>query len=98
MKKTSLFFFLLFFISEQFIFAQSEKIKWFDSNSFSIKEINAFGLSPRVLEEKFNEVLPSTLDVFKTYSMELQEPSIEITSIREINTFNYNFSKLECEK
>jgi hypothetical protein len=68
---------------------ESEKIKWFDSNSFSIKEINAFGLSPRVLEEKFNEVLPSTLDVFKTYSMELQEPSIEITSIREINTFNY---------
>ena len=68
---------------------ESEKIKWFDSNSFSIKEINAFGLSPRVLEEKFNEVLPSTLDVFKTYSMELQEPSIEITSIGEINTFNY---------
>lgn len=29
MKKTSLFFFLLFFISEQFIFAQSEKIKWY---------------------------------------------------------------------
>lgn len=71
---------------------ESDKIKWFDSNSFSIKEINAFGLSPRVLEEKFNNILPSTLDIFKTYSMELQEPSIEISSINEINTINYTIN------
>ncbi len=72
---------------------ETEKIKWFDSSTFSIKEIDTSGLSPRVLEEKFNDVLPSTLDVFTTYKFELQEPYIEIQNVRETFTPNYTINE-----
>jgi len=71
---------------------ESKKIKWFDAITFSIKELDTTGLSPRVLEEKFDDILPATRDIFKTYNMELQEPSIEICSIREMDTVNYTIN------
>lgn len=71
---------------------ESKKIKWFDAISFTIEELDTIGLSPRVIEEKFNDVLPSTRDTFKTYSLELQEPYIEISSIGEMDTVNYTIN------
>jgi hypothetical protein len=71
----------------------TKEIKWFDSLSFTIKMIDTKGLSPRVLEEKFNEITSKTLDVFKTYKLELQDPYIEIQSIRETYTPNYTINQ-----
>ena len=68
--------------------ASTDTIKWFDPSSFTIQGININGLSPQVLEQKFSDILPSTIDMFKTYNLELQDPSIEIQSINEEITPN----------
>lgn len=64
-------------------------IKWFDPVSFTIKKISIDGLTPRLVYDKFVAIIPETLDTFKTYKLELQEPSIEISSIKEIDSVNY---------
>lgn len=72
------------------IYSSSDNsIKWFDPISFTIKSISTAGLTPRLIYDKFTTIVPETLDTFKTYSMELQEPSIEISSINEMSTINY---------
>lgn len=70
----------------------SKSIKWFDPVSFTIKSIPTEGLTPRVVYDKFTSILPEALDTFKTYSLQLQEPSIEISSIGEMNTVNYTIN------
>lgn len=70
----------------------TNSIKWFDPISFTIKQISIDGLTPRLVYDKFVAIIPETLDTFKTYSLELQEPSIEISSISEMDTVNYTIN------
>lgn len=67
---------------------ETQEIKWFDPTLFTINKININGLSPQVLLEKFKNIIPLTIDTFKTYKLELQEPYIEIRSINEQITLN----------
>jgi hypothetical protein len=71
----------------------THEIKWFDPTSFSIDKININGWSPQVVLEQFQKILPETLDTFKTYKLELQDPSIEIQSISETHTPNYTIDE-----
>ena len=66
----------------------TQEIKWFNPNTFEINKVSTAGLSPQVLLEKFGNIIPYTIDVFKTYKLELQDPYIEIQSISEKETFN----------
>jgi hypothetical protein len=68
-------------------------IKWFDYKTFSVQNIYTDGLSPRVLLDKFQEVIPNTLDSFTKYKLELQRPYIEIQSISELSTINYTINQ-----
>jgi len=71
----------------------THEIKWFDPSSFSIDKININGWSPQVVLEQFQKIIPGTLDLFKTYTLELQDPSIEIQSISETYTPNYTIDE-----
>jgi hypothetical protein len=66
----------------------SQEIKWFDAKTFTIQSVPTLGLSPQVLLEKFQQIIPNTLDSFSKYKMELQSPYIEIQSISEKVTAN----------
>jgi hypothetical protein len=66
----------------------THEIKWFNSDSFEIDNINVAGLSPMVMLQKFDDVIPYTMDVFKTYKLQLQDPYIEIQSVDEQDTSN----------
>jgi hypothetical protein len=78
-------------ISNNFTVMYDDKnnmIKWFDPSSFTILELSIDGLSPQVLSEKFLKLIPQMSDIFKTYKLEFQMPSIEIQSISEQLTPN----------
>ena len=66
--------------------SSTQEIKWFDPKSFKINSLNTLGLSPQILLDKFRQIIPQTSDTFETYNLELQDPHIEIQSIREIYT------------
>jgi len=65
---------------------EDNSIKWFDPESFSIHALSTLGLSPQVLLQKFEQIIPETYDNFKTYNLSLQTPNIEIQSVAEIFT------------
>lgn len=68
-------------------------IKWFDPVSFTIKYISTLGLSPQVTLQKFQQVIPDTIDSFKTYTFALQSPYVEIQSIGELVTPNWTINE-----
>jgi hypothetical protein len=73
--------------------SDTHEIKWFNPSSFSIDKININGWSPQVVLDQFQKIIPGTLDLFKTYKLELQSPSIEIQSISETSSLNYTIDE-----
>ena len=74
--------------------AANNAIEWFDPVSFTIKSINALGLTPSVLLDKFKEIMPDTRDDFHTYNVTLQTPSVEVYSINQIpGIANYTYTE-----
>lgn len=73
--------------------AGDNSIKWFDPKLFTIHSENIYGYSPQVTFEKFQQIIPMAHDDFVTYNFVLQDPTLEIASIKEILNPNETVSE-----
>lgn len=59
-----------------------QKLGW------EINTVDIRGLTPYLAMDKFNQLVAKTDDVVRTYSLEVQEPSISIVQINEVDVGN----------
>jgi len=61
-----------------------DTIEYFDADAFKVREIETEGRTPTVVFDSIKQIPNLGKDQYKTYTLEIQNPSIEITEIETL--------------